>query len=64
MKPPFSYLTRFLAGEEGPTAVEYAMMTMLILLACLSVIVTVGQSAAGSLANSSETIERAVNEHP
>ena len=64
MKSPLSYLARFFAGEEGPTAVEYAMMTMLILLACLSVIITVGQSAAGSLGNSSDSIERAINGHP
>jgi Flp pilus assembly pilin Flp len=64
MKSPLSYFTRFLSGEEGPTAVECAMIAMLILLACLSIITTVAQSASGSLGSSADAIERAVNKHP
>jgi pilus assembly protein Flp/PilA len=33
---------RLLVSEDGPTAVEYAVMLMLILLVCLAAIGTVG----------------------
>ena len=36
---------RFLTNEDGPTAVEYAIMLALIVLVCLAAITTVGQSA-------------------
>ena len=35
---------RFLVSEEGPTAVEYAVMLALIVLVCLGAIQTVGTS--------------------
>lgn len=40
---------RFLLAEEGPTAVEYAVVLLLILLACLTAITIVGQSTARCL---------------
>ena len=36
---------RFLASEDGPTAVEYAVMLALIIIVCLATITTLGQSA-------------------
>jgi pilus assembly protein Flp/PilA len=33
---------RFLTSEDGPTAVEYAVMLALIIIVCLSAISTVG----------------------
>ena len=36
---------RFLASEDGPTAVEYAVMLALIVIVCLATITTVGQNA-------------------
>jgi pilus assembly protein Flp/PilA len=39
-------LRRFLSSEEGPTAVEYAVMLSLIVLVCLSAITTIGQHAS------------------
>jgi pilus assembly protein Flp/PilA len=35
----------FLADESGPTAVEYAVMLALILVACISIVGTLGKSA-------------------
>ena len=32
----------FLTAEDGPTAVEYAVLLMLIILVCFAAIVTVG----------------------
>ena len=35
-------LYKFLASEDGPTAVEYAVMLSLIVIVCLSAISTIG----------------------
>ena len=35
---------RFLASEDGPTAVEYAVMLSLIVVVCLATITAVGQN--------------------
>jgi len=37
-----SRVQRFLINEDGPTAVEYAVMLALILVACISIITTLG----------------------
>ncbi len=37
-----SRVYRFLASEDGPTAVEYAMMLALILIVCLTAITSIG----------------------
>ena len=36
---------RFLASEDGPTAVEYAVMLALIIVVCLATITTLGENA-------------------
>ncbi len=38
-------LKRFLVSEDGPTAVEYAVMLALIILVCLTAIQAVGTNA-------------------
>lgn len=38
-------LTRFFKSEDGPTAVEYAVMLALIVVVCLASIKTVGTNA-------------------
>ena len=38
-------IQRFLASEDGPTAVEYAVMLALIIVVCLATITAVGQNA-------------------
>jgi pilus assembly protein Flp/PilA len=55
MKSFAEKLHRFLSSEDGPTAVEYAVMLSLILLVCLSAVTTIGQhvnSAFSKVANS------------
>lgn len=52
-------IVRFLKDEEGPTAVEYAMMVMLIFLACISAVVSVGQSTSASFEHSGNEITEA-----
>ncbi len=39
---------RFLASEDGPTAVEYAVMLALIIVVCIAVITQVGTSASNT----------------
>ena len=39
---------RFLVSEDGPTAVEYAVMLALIVVVCLGTITTIGTSANGT----------------
>ena len=36
---------RFLTSEDGPTAVEYAVMLALIVIVCLSAISAIGENA-------------------
>jgi len=59
MKPLLNKVIRFLADDGGPTAVEYAAVLMLIFLTCLSAITVLGQSAASSFQESSNSIEQA-----
>ncbi len=45
MKSFAKKVQRFLASEDGPTAVEYAVMLALIVVVCLSAITTIGTNA-------------------
>jgi pilus assembly protein Flp/PilA len=38
-------LKRFLASEDGPTAVEYAVMLALIIVVCLTAVQAIGTNA-------------------
>ena len=38
-------LRQFLVNEDGPTAVEYAVMLALILVACITIVTSLGTSA-------------------
>ncbi len=40
-----SQVVRFLKQEDGPTAVEYAVMLALIIVVCIAAITTLGQHA-------------------
>jgi pilus assembly protein Flp/PilA len=39
---------QFLVSEDGPTAVEYAVMLALILVACISIVSSLGSSTSGT----------------
>jgi pilus assembly protein Flp/PilA len=39
------FLTDFLKREDGPTAVEYAVMLALIIVVCIAAITTLGNNA-------------------
>ncbi|MEO2046941.1 MAG: Flp family type IVb pilin [Pirellulales bacterium] len=42
---------RFLVSEDGPTAVEYAVMLALIVIVCLTAIRAIGTSANTTFSN-------------
>ena len=41
-------VVNFLKREDGPTAVEYAVMLALIIVVCIAAITTLGQNANGT----------------
>jgi len=45
MKSFATKLRRFLVSEDGPTAVEYAVMLSLIVVVCLTAITAIGTNA-------------------
>lgn len=49
-------IVRFLKEEDGPTAVEYAVMLMTILLACVGSIQVISSWIYNSFSNSSTEI--------
>ena len=57
MQGMISRVQQFLISEDGPTAVEYAVMLALILVACISIVTTLGKSIGStfSTVNSSLT---------
>jgi pilus assembly protein Flp/PilA len=44
-------VVRFIEKEDGPTAVEYAVMLALIIVVCLGAITTLGQNANATFNN-------------
>jgi pilus assembly protein Flp/PilA len=51
MKSLATKVQRFLVSEDGPTAVEYAVMLALIVIVCLTAIKSVGTNASATFDN-------------
>ncbi len=51
MKKFTQKVTRFLKSEDGPTAVEYAVMLALIVIVCLTAIRSIGTNANATFAD-------------
>ncbi|MGD0517439.1 MAG: Flp family type IVb pilin [Thermoguttaceae bacterium] len=49
-------LRRFLISEDGPTAVEYAVMLALIVIVCLTAISSIGTKASSTFDKVSSTL--------
>jgi pilus assembly protein Flp/PilA len=45
------HLVNFLKSDDGPTAVEYAVMLALIIVVCIAAVITLGQNTSGTFAN-------------
>lgn len=56
----FEHLTRkvatFLQSEDGPTAVEYAVMLALIVVVCITAIQTLGTNASNTFTQVGNTV--------
>ena len=48
MKSVITKVQRFLKSEDGPTAVEYAIMLALIVIVCLTAIQAIGKNASSA----------------
>ena len=48
MQGMISRVQRFLISEDGPTAVEYAVMLALILVACITIVTTLGTNVSST----------------
>lgn len=55
-----SFVRQFVADESGPTAVEYAVMLALVLMAVISAINAVGNSTSAMWQNDANKINSAV----
>jgi pilus assembly protein Flp/PilA len=44
-------VARFLRDEDGPTAVEYAVMLALIIVVCIAAITNLGTNASNTFSN-------------
>ncbi len=51
-----SRIKRFLASEDGPTAVEYAVMLALIVVAIVAIVGALGTSISGTFSSVSSTV--------
>ena len=49
-------VTHFLQSEDGPTAVEYAVMLALIVVVCLTAIQAVGSNASAKFQQSADAL--------
>ena len=55
---------QFLVSEDGPTAVEYAVMLALIVIVCLTAIQSIGTQANSTFEAIATGIENAQEEAP
>lgn len=47
---------RFLVSEDGPTAIEYAVMLALIVIVCVGAITSLGERTNASLTDSAKKL--------
>jgi pilus assembly protein Flp/PilA len=53
----YSFAVDFLRREDGPTAVEYAVMLALIIVVCIAAIATLGSNANGTFAEVGSAVD-------
>jgi pilus assembly protein Flp/PilA len=56
MRPLWQSILAFLKNEEGPTAVEYAIMLALIIVVCVAAVQTLGTNAEGTFDRTTEAL--------
>ena len=60
--PVQAFLAKLLREEDGPTAVEYAVMLAMIVMACLVGIRSVGTQTSASFTDSAGKIDQALGQ--
>ena len=56
MKSLIERARQFLSSEDGPTAVEYAVMLALILVACITIVTNLGTTVSGTFSKVNSTL--------
>jgi pilus assembly protein Flp/PilA len=56
MRKTVKNVVNFLKREDGPTAVEYAVMLALIIVVCIAAITTLGKNANSTFSNVANSI--------
>jgi pilus assembly protein Flp/PilA len=59
MPSPILAFRRFLRSEDGPTAVEYAVMLAMITVVCLSTVKKLGNNTKKSVNSVSKALKKA-----
>ena len=54
------HIRKFLQSEDGPTAVEYAVLLALIVMACIVSVRTLGTTTFNSFTNTNNQINSAI----
>jgi pilus assembly protein Flp/PilA len=49
-------VVNFVKAEDGPTAVEYAVMLALIIVVCIAAVTALGQNASGTFQHVADTV--------
>ncbi len=57
MKATLKNVVNFLKREDGPTAVEYAVMLALIVVVCIAAITAIGQGANSTFSIIGSTVK-------
>mgnify|MGYP003574569129 CR=1 FL=1 len=57
MKNLFNAVKRFVTSEDGPTAVEYAVVVALIIIGCIAALGTFSTSLQGWFTTTAATID-------
>jgi pilus assembly protein Flp/PilA len=52
----YSRIGRFVKSEDGPTAVEYAVMLALILVAIITIVTSLGTTISGTFSKVNATL--------
>jgi pilus assembly protein Flp/PilA len=56
MKNFATSVKRFLVSEDGPTAVEYAVMLALIVIVCIGAVTSIGTNASAKFQESADAL--------
>jgi len=56
MKKLKQWMVEFIKKEDGPTAVEYAVMLALIIVVCIAAVTTLGLNASKTFSSSANSL--------